>query len=254
MVAALLYCAVLLSLAMSGAWLVRMSTGASGWIDAIWSAATGAAGLVMALSAPPGGRRMLAAGVIGLWSLRLAGHIFGRSRGAADDPRYAAMARDWGAAFPRRLFIFLQIQAAASLPLIAAVGLAARAPRLFPDVFDALGLTIAVAGIAGEGLADRQLARFRRTAAPNAICETGLWRASRHPNYFFEFIFWFSWPALAFGWPHGLGAVAAPLFIYWLLVHVSGIPPLEQHMRASRGAAFGAYARRVNRFFPGPRR
>lgn len=105
-----------------------------------------------------------------------------------------------------------------------------------------------------EALADAQLARFRRTAAKGAICETGLWRYSRHPNYFGEFLFWCGWPLIAFGFPGGLVALAAPVFIYWLLNHVSGVPPLEQSMRASRGAAFDAYAARVSRFFPRPPR
>ncbi len=249
-----------LSLAMSLAWRVRIRTGQSGWIDAIWSAATGLAGFVVALwpgPPAPSGRALLSAGLVLAWSLRLAGHLFVRARGAGDDPRYAALAREWGADFPRRLFVFLQIQAAAALPLVAAIALAARAPRVFPDLLDGAGLLVAVAALAGEAVADTQLARFRRNAPRGALCETGLWRLSRHPNYLFEFLFWCAWPLIAFDssgdYPQGWLALAAPLFICWLLVHVSGVPPLEKHMRASRGAAFEAYARRVNAFFPIPR-
>jgi steroid 5-alpha reductase family enzyme len=253
-----LACVVSMILAMSLAWLIRMRTGQSGWIDAVWSAATGLVGLFVALSAEvPGSggeRRWLAALVVALWSARLAGHIARRTPGAGDDPRYAAKAREWGADFPRQLFIFLQIQAAASLPLLAAIAAAARAPRPFPDLFDLAGVVVALGAMAGEATADAQLSQFRRTAAPGSICEVGLWRYSRHPNYFFEFLFWCGWPLIAFGFPTGLIALAGPAFIYWLLVHVSGVPPLEQQMRASRGAAFDAYARRVNCFFPGPPR
>ena len=247
-------CAAFLSLAMAGAWLVRLKTGNSGWIDAIWSAATGFAGLVAALSAPLSGRSLLAAALVAFWSFRLASHIFRRASAGGDDPRYAALAQEWGANFRKRLFIFLQIQAVAALPLVAAAAAAARAERPFPDVFDLLGLAVALAGIAGEALADAQLAGFRRTAAKGAICETGLWRYSRHPNYFCEFLFWCGWPLIAFGFPTGFVTMAAPAFIYWLLNHVSGVPPLEQSMRASRGAAFDAYAKRVSRFFPRPPR
>ncbi len=249
-----------LSLAMSFAWLVRMRSGQSGWIDAIWSAATGVAGFTVALTpvySAPFGRRLLAAGLVLLWSLRLAGHIFARTRGAGDDPRYAALAQEWGADFPRRLFIFLQIQAAAALPLVISIGLAAHAPRAFPDFFDIAGAFLAAAALTGETLADAQLARFRRSAPRGALCEIGLWRYSRHPNYFFEFLFWWTWPLMAQDfsgdYPLGLLALTAPVLMYWLLAHVSGAPPLEKHMRASRGAAFDDYARRVNRFFPGPR-
>ncbi|MDI9847487.1 DUF1295 domain-containing protein [Rhodoblastus sp. 17X3] len=251
-----------LNLAMALAWLVRMRTGRSGWIDTIWSAATGLVAAILALApcsgAAPCGRGALAAGLVAVWSARLAGHIFSRTRGAGDDPRYAALAQEWGADFPRRLFAFLQIQAAAALPLVGAVALAARAPRPFPDVFDLAGVVVAATALCGEALADSQLSQFRRAAPARGICEIGLWKYSRHPNYFFEFLFWCAWPLLALdfsgAFPQGLLALAAPAFIYWLLVHVSGVPPLEKHLRASRGAAFEAYTRRVNVFFPGPRR
>jgi steroid 5-alpha reductase family enzyme len=242
-------CAPGLFFAMSFAWLVRLRTGQSGWIDAIWAAATGAAAIVFA--EPRGGRSLFAAALVALWALRLAVHIGWRTRGAGDDPRYAALAREWGVDFPRRLFLFLQIQAAAALPLVAAVGLAARAPRPFPDFFDAFGLLIALSGLAVEAVADAQLRRFRNNAPRGALCESGLWRISRHPNYFGEFLFWCAWPVIGFGGWRGMAALAAPVFVYLLLDRVSGVPPLEKHLRASRGAAFDDYAARVPRFFPG---
>jgi len=246
-------CVIGLSLAMSLAWLARMKTSQSGWIDATWAAATGAA--AVAVAAPHGVRGIFCAALVAFWSLRLAGHIVLRTRGAGDDPRYAALVREWGADFPRRLFLFLQIQAAASLPLVAGVGLAAAAPRPFPDAFDLLGLLVALAGLTFEAVADDQLRRFRKQAPRGAICETGLWRYSRHPNYFGEFLFWCGWPVIAFGDWRALAALAAPAFMYYLLNHVSGAPLLEKQLRASRGAAFDAYAARVPRFFPGrPRR
>ncbi|MBB4449781.1 DUF1295 domain-containing protein, partial [Aliirhizobium cellulosilyticum] len=88
--------------------------------------------------------------------------------------------------------------------------------------------------------------------AKTEVCETGLWRYSRHPNYFFEWMFWCCWFLLAAS-PSWL-SLLAPLLMYWLLVHVSGIPPLEDHMLRSRGEKFRALQRRVNAFFPGPRR
>ncbi len=233
---------------MSFAWFVRMRTGQSGWIDAIWAAATGAAAI--AYIGPHGGRSLFAAAVVGFWAVRLAVHIAWRANGARDDPRYAALAREWGDAFPRRLFLFLQIQAAASLPLVAAAGIAARAPRPFPDVFDALGLLVALCGLAVEAVADEQLRRWRKGEPHGALCEAGLWGFSRHPNYFGEFLFWCAWPLIGFGGWRGAAALAAPAFIYLLLDRVSGVPPLEKHMRASRGAAFDDYAARVPRFFP----
>ena len=161
---------------MALAWRTRMRTGQSGWIDAIWSAATGLAAFVLALAPPsssPIGRRALSAGLILVWAVRLAGHISARTRGGGDDPRYAALAREWGANFPRQLFVFLQIQAAAALPLVGAVALAARAPRPFPDLFDLAAILVAAAALAGEAMADAQLAKFRREAPSGGYAKSG---------------------------------------------------------------------------------
>ena len=102
--------------------------------------------------------------------------------------------------------------------------------------------------IVGEGVADAQLRRFR-----GRVCDVGLWGYSRHPNYFFEWLGWLAYPLLAidatrFDW--AWLSLSGPAFMYWLLVHVSGIPFLEQHMVRSRGDAYRAYQQRVSAFFP----
>lgn len=244
--------------AMSAAWGVRMWSGRSGWIDAIWSAAVGLAGLVAIVGADGGGRRWWIALLVVVWSGRLALHIGARTRGAADDPRYAELARQWGGAFGPRLFLFLQIQAAAGLVLVWALHLAATAPGPFPSPIDVVASLVVLTGIAGEAVADAQLRHFRRRAPAGTVCDGGLWGWSRHPNYFFE---WFTWGGFALfaltglaERPHQILAFAAPALMWVLLVHVSGIPPLEAHMLKSRGEAFRTYRRRVSAFVPRPPR
>lgn len=250
--------AVVLSALMAFAWIVQRLTGKSGWVDTIWSLAVGIGGVLAAAWPDPAaatGRRIAVGIAIALWSMRLAGHIAARTRGGEDDPRYADLARQWGRAFPAYLFVFLQIQAAAALILVLAVRLAAVRPGPFPAVGDGLGLTLLLVAVAGEAIADGQLARFARAhKREKAVCDVGLWAWSRHPNYFFEWLGWCAWAVVAIdpAWPWGWAAVAAPLLMYVLLVHVSGVPPLEAHMLKSRGAAFEAYRARVNAFFPGP--
>ncbi len=246
--------------AMTLAWAIQQRTGRSGWIDTIWSIATGAAALTVIALADDGQmwRRVTAGILVALWSLRLAGHIGMRTAGAEDDPRYAALMEEWGRAAPARLFRFLQIQALASFVLVLSVYAAVLNPAPFPGMLDFAAIAIALVALAGEAIADAQLTAFRRAAhGRKAVCDIGLWRWSRHPNYFFEWLWWVAWPALAFsGLGGGLVAVLsllAPAMMYWLLVHVSGIPPLEQHMLASRGRAFSTYQAQVNAFFPGPR-
>jgi steroid 5-alpha reductase family enzyme len=259
----LLIAALSLAILMAGAWFAQRRTGRSGWVDTIWSLAVGLVGAGLAL-APLGaggaaGRQILVAGLALAWSLRLALHIMRRTLRGGEDPRYKALADEWGRDFPRRLFWFLQIQAAAALPLVVSIFAAAHNPAAFPAPGDFLGAAILLAAIVGEAIADQQLARF--AADPRnkgGVCDRGLWSVTRHPNYFFEWLGWFAYPAIAIGLPpvNPLGAVAlaGPLIMYWLLVHVSGAPLLEAHMARSRGAAFAAYQARVNVFFPGPAR
>jgi steroid 5-alpha reductase family enzyme len=254
--------AIALSLVMTGAWLIALRSGQSGWVDAIWSFATGGAGVAMAL-APIGGwqqptaRQLIVAALAALWSLRLGSHIVGRTMKGGDDPRYAQLRWDWGGNFGRRLFWFLQIQAASALLLVLTIAIAAHNPAPGLRLGDLLGMAILAVAIGGEAIADRQLTRFRAEhAGKDQVCDIGLWGYSRHPNYFFEWLGWLAYAAIAIdltgAYPWGWVALCGPVFMYWLLVHVSGVPPLEAHMLRSRGDAFRDYQRRVNAFWPGP--
>lgn len=247
-----------LSLAMIAAWAVQHRTGASGWIDTIWSFAVGIGGIVAIVIADGTQERRLAAFLlVAVWSIRLGSHIGSRTKGGGEDPRYAKLVEEWGDNASKRLFLFLQIQALAGFILVLAIYLAAFSPASFPHSLDLIAVVIGLLAIAGEALSDRQLARFRKKPeAKTEVCEEGLWRYSRHPNYFFEWLYWCSWPLLALTGPSPFAwaALLAPALMYWLLVHASGIPPLEEHMLRSRGEKFRALQRRVNAFFPGPRK
>ncbi len=253
----LIFLAIGLSLAMAISWAVQRATGASGWIDTIWSLAVGVGGVAGAyLAAGPVERRVTAIVIVAAWSLRLAFHIGARTRLGGEDPRYEKLIKEWGDRASFRLFYFLQIQAVAAFILVLAVYCAASNPAEYPQVGDLLALAVAAVAVIGEMVADVQLSRFRKTPeAKREICQRGLWAYSRHPNYFFEWLFWCSWPLMALP-ALGFAAIAllAPVMMYWLLVHVSGIPPLEEHMLKSRGDQFRAVQARVNAFFPGPRR
>ncbi|TIX90459.1 DUF1295 domain-containing protein [Rhizobium sp. P44RR-XXIV] len=249
--------AIGLSLAMAAAWLVQRMTGLSGWIDTIWSLSVGLGGIVAALFAHGAfGRRMTVLIIIAAWALRLGGHIGARTMGSGEDPRYAKIIEGWGDSAAGRLFLFLQVQALAAFILVLSVYLAAVSGRPYPTALDFVAILVAIAALAGETISDAQLSRFRKSPqAKSAICETGLWRYSRHPNYFFEWLFWCSWSLFAVSSSvASFMSLLAPALMYWLLVHVSGIPPLEEHMLRSRGDQFRALQRRTNAFFPGPRK
>jgi len=248
-----------LCVGMSLAWVAWQRTRNSGWVDTVWTFSVGIVGLAGAVLPPTGAaalpsRRALVAVFAALWALRLGLHIARRTRGITDDPRYAALLKGWGADAPRQMFLLLQKQALVSIPLGLAMVLAASNPEPALRLQDWLGVVVILVAVAGEAIADSQLRRFAANPANRGkVCDVGLWRWSRHPNYFFEWLGWLAYPLLAIGaWEWGWVALAAPTCMYWLLAHVSGIPPLEEHMIATRGDAYRAYQAQTSAFFPLP--
>lgn len=257
---ALIAIAIALSLLMACAWLVQQRSGNSGWVDTIWTFSLGLVGAGGALwpmaGQPVSARQWLVAALVAIWSLRLGSHIAVRSAGIADDPRYAAFAQEWGADSPRKMFIFLQNQAFGSIPLAFAIFIAAHVPSAALRLQDYLGALILLTAIAGEALADAQLKAFRGDPSNKGkVCDVGLWSWSRHPNYFFEWVGWLAYPMIAISLGYGWGwlTLLGPIVMYWILVHVTGIPPLEEQMLRTRGEAYRAYQRRTSKFFPLPR-
>lgn len=254
--AALLFAAVAMSAAMSLATRIERRTGNSGWIDVVWTfglGATGIAGALLPFGDGPLARRLLVAALVASWALRLGLHIAGRTTGISDDPRYARMKRDWGSQAPRKMARLLQLQALASIPLAVGVVLSAHNPVAFGQPQDWLGLGLFFTGIIGGGIADRQLRAFARSGR-SGVCDKGLWAYSRHPNYFFECVLWSAYAVIASAAAYSFGWLAwlAPAAITLLLVRVSGIPPLEEHMLAKHGDAYRDYQLRTSPFIPLP--
>ena len=254
---AALVIAVFLSAAMAGAWVVGDRSGRSGQVDAIWTFATGVACLAAVwVGREQPARAGLAAVYFVVWSLRLGTYLWRRAA-HGEDPRYAALKQQWGDKARSRLFLFLQIQAVSSWPLAITAYVAAASPRPAPDLADGLAVLVFAAALAGEALADRQMETFKADPGNRGgICERGLWGWSRHPNYFFQWLGWLGFPLMAMDLSYSWGWLAwlAPAWMYVLLVYISGLPPLEESMRRSRGAAFDEYAARVSAFWPWPAR
>ena len=262
MITVVLAAAIALTVVMVLGWAFQRGMHNGGWTDVFWTFGTGAAGAACALwplePGPPAPRQILVAALVLVWALRLGVHIAFRVAHSHEDARYSALRLQWGAAFQRNMALFLPAQAIVSIPLLASVIIAAHNPAPWIGGADLIGVLIMVIAVMGEGEADRQLDRFK--AAPSSrgrVCDVGLWRWSRHPNYFFEWLGWVAYVLIAtnlnfggYGW--GWIALAGPVLMYVLLAHVSGVPPLEAHMLRSRGDAFRRYQSRVNAFWPGP--
>ncbi len=248
---------------MAAAWRTARVSGNGGWIDVYWSFGTGALGAAFALAGadavgPVAWRCIAVAALIAVWGARLGAYLLARTGGRHEDARYAELRRSWGERHAARLFAFAMVQAVASILLAFEVRLAALRQGGTWPALDAAGIAIFVVAVLGESMADRQLAAFKSDPANRGrICDVGLWAWSRHPNYFFEWLIWVGFACLAVD-PGAVGwswlALLGPLFMLWLLLRVSGIPPLERHMLASRGDAFRDYRARTSAFVPLPPR
>lgn len=252
--------AAFLAIAMALVWAFQKAMHNGGWTDVFWSYSLGAAGVIVALlpidGAAPSGRQWIVAVLVAVWGLRLGSYLAIRVGGHPEDARYAGLRRKWGPRNDLMMFGFLQVQGAISFLLSLGVLVAARRPGEL-DWQDSLGGVLLAIAILGETLADAQLAAFKANPANKGrICETGLWGWSRHPNYFFEWLAWVSYPVIAIDstgrWPWGLAALVGPLVMYHLLNNVTGVRMLEHAMAKSRGAAFEAYRARTSVFFPLP--
>jgi steroid 5-alpha reductase family enzyme len=251
---------IFMAIVMNLAWVVQRRVANTGWVDVFWTFGTGIAGVAIALwpsaSTSPTQRQILVAALAGVWALRLGLYIARRVASSSEDARYALFRQSWGAGYQSRLLLFLQPQAPVTALLCLSIALAAHRPGPL-GLTDMIGAAILVVAILGEGLADRQLARFKAAhTEKGAICDAGLWGWSRHPNYFFEWFGWLAYPVIAIdaARPVTLLSVAAPVVMFVILRFVTGVPPLERAMLASRGDRFRAYQARTAAFIPLPPR
>jgi len=237
-------------------WLVQQRTKNAGIVDVGWAVSFAPAALLFAWCAtsPITAWAPLAA-IVAAWSLRLGGYLI--ARGAARSPeegRYVHLRQRWAPHASSRFFVFFQAQAALTGILSTAFVVPFVAAPWDTGWLRTVGAMVSVAGIAGEALADAQLARWKRDPAHRGqVCDAGLWAYSRHPNYFFEWCVWLGYAVygLAFA-PWGLIALGGQAIIVASILGVTGIPPTERQAIRSKGDAYRAYQRRVSRFVPLP--
>lgn len=252
---------LLLALALAvSAWAVSVPLRDASLADRIWGPLVTLPGFAYTLQlAPSAGfddRAIWMLALAMLWALRLSLHITWRNQGHGEDRRYAAMRAQHGESFAlRSLFTVFGLQAVlawiVSWPLLA--GAASAGPA---GPWDAIGAALAAFGIAFEALADAQLARFRADPANRGqVLQHGLWRYSRHPNYFGEACVWWGLAcmALAGGGLAAAWTLASPLLMTVLLLRVSGVTLLEKDMEQRR-PAYRDYVRRTSAFVPWPPR
>ncbi len=236
-------------------WVRQRGTRNASDVDVAWTVGVGVLGATWALFGPaPTHRRHLIAGIVGLWALRLAVHLILRIRGGKEDRRYAGFRAGWGEAANSRFFVLYQIQGLWAVLFALPAFWAARSTVPGWQWTDVAGAAVAAIALLGESVADRQLRSFVKSAPPGSVCDVGLWGWSRHPNYFFEWLHWWSYVLIGWSAPMGYLLLLGPALMALFLFKVTGIPILEEAMVRSRGEPYRAYQRRVSAFIPLPPR
>ena len=245
------------ALLMAAVWLVSLWRRDASIVDVGWGPGfAGIAVVAFVASEGPLARRALVTGLALIWGLRLGGYLLWRNWGKPEDFRYQAMRRHWGARFPLvSLFSVFTLQGVlmwlVSLPLQFAQ--AAKEPAEL-GVLDALGAGLWLVGMFFESVGDAQLARFKADSSNTGrVMDLGLWRYTRHPNYFGDCVVWWGLFVIALGVPGGIYSIVGPIVMTILLRRVSGVTLLERSL-VKRRAGYAEYVARTNPFIPGPPR
>jgi len=238
---------------MTGWFLVAQLKGRNDIADVAWGLGFIVAAAVSLLAAglyPP--RGVLVSALVLVWGVRLAVHIRARHRGRGEDRRYRQWREEWGRWFVVRSFFQVFILQGLLLVVVAVPIIYANGSASVPfGLLDLAGMLVWLTGFGFEALGDWQLLRFLRDPANQGqLMTTGLWRYTRHPNYFGEVTLWWGVWLIVLSVPGGWLTVIGPLTITLLILKVSGIPMLEKGYEGR--ADFAAYKRRTSAFFPLP--
>jgi steroid 5-alpha reductase family enzyme len=226
-------------------------------VDAGWAFSLALLAVLYAVLAPGGvEHRVLVAIVVSVESLRIAWLVV-RRIGHGEDTRYAELRMRWRERGREQasFAVFFQAQAflAALLSLPFLLAAFNGSDGLEPLEWAGAALWVVAAG--GEAVADRQLTAFKaRPESKGRTMRDGLWRYSRHPNYFFQWLTWVAYALIALAAPYGWLGLSAPILMLLLIVFVTGIPPSEEQALRSRGDDYRRYQRETSAFVPLPPR
>lgn len=240
-------------LAMLILWLRQRRTQDASAVDAGWAAGLGGLALFYAAAAPGDPSRRVWIGFLaGFWAFRLAGYlIVNRVRGKTEDGRYKSLREKWGVRAQQNFFILYMAQALLCVLLSVPFLLISFNPSPELHVLEILGVILWFVALIGETTADRQLAAFRGVPSNRGrTCRVGLWKVSRHPNYFFEWLIWCAYALMALPAPYGWAGLMSPAVMLFSILKVTGIPPTEEQALASRGEDYREYQRTTSAFVP----
>ncbi|WP_144139287.1 DUF1295 domain-containing protein [Paraburkholderia sp. BCC1884] len=239
----------------SAAWAWQLKTENAGMVDPIWAYSLGLVAVLYGVlgNGDPVARALTALGGL-VWGVRLGTHLWRRNFGKPEDARYHRFREEWGDKAASKMFWFFQIQVVISMLLSIAFIVPSYRSSPLASGWIVLAIALWIVSVAGEGVADRQLKNFKADPANReAVCRVGLWRYSRHPNYFFECVHWVAYIALSIGTPWGWLTLLPPVLMAFLLLKLSGIPLLEESMAKHR-PGYADYMRTTSALIPWPPR
>jgi steroid 5-alpha reductase family enzyme len=240
-------------------WLIAIRIRDVSFVDAWW--ALGMTGLALSTfvrTGPPTPHRIALTALCVAWGVRLGLHLLRRWRREGPDRRYVELlahakdARGWGFPLGALVFVFA-LQAPLQFIVALPVQLGQLAPTPGPlGPLAWAGVAIGIAGFLFETVADLQLAAFKRDPSTKGkVMDRGLWRYTRHPNYFGDACVWVGLYLIAAEARFGVWSLPGPLLLIFLLTRWSGAPLVESHLRESR-PGYGDYVRRTSAFLPWP--
>ena len=238
---------------LTAAWVLSLILGKVSIVDSFWGL-----GFVLVAwigqTAAPGdpARKWLLTVMVTVWGVRLAWHITSRSWGEPEDRRYREMRQEHGGSFRLRSLVtvfWLQAVLLWVVSLVVQLGQWSPTPAGLV-VTDWIGAGLWLPGIVFETVADSQMQRFKADPENRGkVMDQGLWRYSRHPNYFGEALVWWGIAVAVLPTVHGVWGLVSPCLITFLLLKVSGVTMAEQNIE-SRRPGYAAYAKRTNAFIP----
>jgi len=247
-----LYGALIVSVLQFCLWLYYRATDNAAWVDVGWAYGLGLIVLFYAFNGAGSATSRLQAGIMGgLWSARLGTYLFNRVKNEKEDGRYGEIKRSWKINLPFKFFIFFQAQALLDVILSIPFLILVQDPREDLRWTQWIALGLWVISMIGEAVADQQLAQFKSEPAHKGqTCRRGLWRYSRHPNYFFEWLMWVSFTLMAIQSPGGSWSLVCPALMLYFLLRVTGIPATEAQSLRSRPEDYRRYQEETSMFIP----
>ena len=237
---------------MTFSWIYQIITKNSNMVDVCWTFGIGGCALYMAINHYPHNSSTLAVLALGLaWSIRLGLHLlFNRViLSNKEDTRYAQLRKDRPKSYNSFLLWFVWFQAI--LVMIFSIPFFTIDTRVeSPPSLIVVGIIIASISLIGSSIADMQLSQWTKNPLNKGkTCQQGLWKYSRHPNYFFEWLFWCSFPFICWAFPYGYLAFLVPILELWLLLKITGIPYTERCSLQSR-SDYREYQLTTSAFIP----